>query len=82
MLFRSGVVEPNTTRADNLFRGADVPRQTTLRRAVNALILEGQLASRMCATGLLISIRPGALADVRAFAEDGKGPVDRLWDQA
>lgn len=81
LMLEHGACEPEVTRADNLFRGLDAEHQQVLRRAVNALIREGCLVSTMTATGLSVAVRDAALADVRAFAEDGRGPVDRLWDQ-
>lgn len=76
------LVEPRTTRADNLFRGLADERQRRLRQSVNALIQHGCLFSQMSATGLAIGIRSSHADDVRVFAVEGIGLVDRLWNQA
>ncbi len=80
-MLEKGNVEPKVVRADNLFRGLDVENQRVLRRAVNALIREGVLASSMSAMGLTVAVSAGREPDVRAFAVEGAGVVDRLWDQ-
>lgn len=74
ILVRS-LVEPNATRADNLFRGLGPDAQLLLRRAVNLLIRERYLVSRMSAEGLLVSVRAGCEDDLRAFAHRGIGPL-------
>jgi len=81
MVVEKGYVEPKSVRADNLFRGLDAESQRNLRRAVNALIREGVLASSMSATGLTVTIATGRDEEVRTFAAAGTGVVDRLWDQ-
>lgn len=76
-----GVVEPAGTRADNLFRGVSPEVQRILRRAVNALIGEGYLSSRMTPTGLSVALQPRRVDDVRAFIERGSGPVADLAER-
>ncbi len=80
-LLDRGYVEPKLVRADNLFRGLDAEHQRALRRSVNALIRGGVLTSAMSATGLTLSLAAGREADARTFADQGAGPIDRLWDQ-
>lgn len=80
-MLEKGNVEPKVVRADNLFRGLDIENQRILRRAVNALIREGVLASSMSAMGLTVAITAAREPDVRTFAVEGSGVVDRLWDQ-
>ena len=76
-----GCVTPKFVRADNLFRGLDADHQRVLRRAVNALIKNAVVHSAMSATGLTLAIDASKLPQVRQFALEGQGPVDRLWDQ-
>lgn len=80
-LLARGWVEPKSARADNLFRGLDTDRQRVLRRAVNALIREGVLASHMTSMGLVVSAKSSAVESLGEFAHRGTGSVDRLWDQ-
>lgn len=79
-MIEQGAVEPKAARADNLFRGLDADRQHRLRGSVNSLIQHGILFSHMTATGLTIGVRAGELDEARAFAFDGTGRIDRLWD--
>lgn len=77
-LLARGIVEPSWTRADNLFRGLGPASQGAVRRAVNVWIRSGVMGSRMSARGLELSVRAASVADLRAFAEAGTGPVSGL----
>ncbi|MFZ5476494.1 MAG: hypothetical protein ACOZNI_06915 [Myxococcota bacterium] len=74
-LLAQDLVEPRATRADNLFRGLAPEAQVALRKAVNLLIRERYLVSRMMPSGLAISVRTGAVEDLRAYASHGTGPL-------
>ena len=80
-LIERDIVDPTTTRADNLFRGLDVDSQVALRRAVNVLIREDLLTSRMAAEGLKVGVVPGAVGPLRDFAAGGGRLLDTLWEQ-
>ena len=73
------VVEPRYTRADNLFRGLDGESQVVLRRAVNALIKEQLLSSRMAAEGLTVTIPGSAVQDLHRFAQGKSRLLDPVW---
>lgn len=73
-----GMVEPASTRADNLFRGLDGESQHILRRWVNLLIREGYLVTYMATSGLVVSVRASAVGGLGAFAADGSGPLASL----
>lgn len=68
-LLDRGVVEPDWTRADNLFRGLDASSQATVRRAVNAWIRSGKMGSRMSNRGLEVTVRRSGLEHFRAVAD-------------
>ena len=74
-LLARDLVEPRATRADNLFRGLSPEAQLLLRRSVNMLIRERFLLSRMAVSGLAISVRAGAVDDLRAYSARGVGPL-------
>lgn len=75
------LVDPHATRADNLFRGLDPETQVQLRKAVNLLIREQLLTSRMAAEGLLVALHPGAMEQLAAVAA-GRSPIlDAIWDR-
>lgn len=75
-----GVVEPTWTRADNLFRGLDPRAQGVVRRAVNAWIRAGAMASRMASRGLELTVRGAAVPDLRALADLGTGAYAGLLE--
>ncbi len=75
------LVDPRTTRADNLFRGLDSDGQVMLRRAVNVLIKEQLLVSRMDAQGLRVGLVPASLGHLRDFAAGEGRLLDSLWEQ-
>ena len=75
------LVDPRFTRADNLFRGLDPDSQAVLRRAVNHLIKEQLLQSRMAKEGLVISLHPGAVRQVRDIAQGASRVLDSLWER-
>jgi hypothetical protein len=75
------MVDPNATRADNLFRGLDGDSQVVLRRAVNLLIKEQYLATRMATEGLMVALHPGAVRQLRDFAAGGSRLLDALWER-
>ncbi len=81
-LLSTGCVEPTAVRWDNIFRGLDEDHQWMLRRSVTALVEAGVLVTAAAASGLTVSIAASRESDVRAFALEGSGVVDRLWDQA
>ena len=74
-LLEREVFEPRATRSDNLFRGLPTDQQAILRRAVNLLIREGYLASRMSGVGLVITVRSAHVADLRDLVAHGAGPL-------
>lgn len=75
------LVDPAATRADNLFRGLDNDSAAVLRRAVNLLLKEQLLQSRMAAEGLLVSLHPGAVRQLRELAQGSSRTLDSLWDR-
>lgn len=79
-LLERQVVEPAWTRADNLFRGLEPLEQGVVRRAVNAWIRSGAMASRMSARGMELCVRPAAVADLAALAETGTGAYSGLLE--
>lgn len=81
-LLANGCVEPAAVRLDNIFRGLDEDNQWILRRSVTALVAAGVLVTTAAASGLTVSVAASRESDVRAFAIEGVGVVDRLWDQA
>jgi hypothetical protein len=80
-LLARDVVEPRTTRADNLFRGLPAEVQVALRRWINALIREQVLLSSMAPHGLVIGANAARLGDLRAFALSGAGPLAALAEE-
>ena len=75
------LVDPHATRADNLFRGLDSSTQGQLRKAVNLLIREQLLTSRMDAVGLMVALHPAAMGQLGAVAA-GRSPIlDAIWDR-
>lgn len=70
-----------TTRADNLFRGLEPADQWVVRRAVNQLIREGVLLSVSRATGLHVSLAPGARGRLEGLADGTEVPasLEALW---
>lgn len=75
------LVDPHTTRADNLFRGLDPETQVQLRKAVNLLIRDQLLTSRMAEEGLTVGLHPAAMDQLAAVAA-GRSPIlDSIWDR-
>lgn len=75
------LVDPHATRADNLFRGLDAGTQVQLRKAVNLLIRDQLLTSRMDALGLMVALHPAAMPQLGAVAA-GRSPIlDSIWDR-
>lgn len=68
-LLDRGVVDPDWTRADNLFRGLDGQSQAVVRRGVNAWIRSGAMGSRMSNRGLEVTVRRSGLDHMRAIAD-------------
>lgn len=66
-------IEPDCTRADNLFRGLSDASAGWLRRVANTLIREGILFTRMTHLGLMVGIRHASLAGVQDFVVHGGG---------
>lgn len=81
-LLRREIVDPTWTRADNLYRGLGPAGQAVVRRAVNAWIRSGVLASRMSARGLELSVRPSGAAVLQALAGGAPGPYAGLLEDA
>lgn len=79
-LLRREIVEPRWTRADNLYRGLAADGQAIVRRAVNAWIRSGVLASRMAARGLEVAVRPAGVAALQALAGGAPGPYAGLLE--
>lgn len=79
-LLEREVVEPRWTRADNLFRGLEPIEQGVVRRAVNAWIRSGAMASRMSARGMELTVRAAAAPDLTALAEHGAGAYSGLLE--
>ncbi|MDP2304532.1 MAG: hypothetical protein Q8P18_00725 [Pseudomonadota bacterium] len=79
-LLDRGVVEPTWTRADNLFRGLEPEEQVVVRRAVNAWIRSGAMASRMSARGMELTVRTAAAAELLTLAELGTGAYSGLLE--
>lgn len=75
------LVDPRTTRADNLFRGLDAESQVVLRRAVNALIKEQHLVSRMAAEGLTVAIAAGSVGEIHRFVQGKSRVLETLWER-
>jgi hypothetical protein len=63
-LLSRGVVEPTWTRADNLYRGLDLPTQRSVRRSMNDWIRSGVMGSRMTTRGLEVTVRAGREGDL------------------
>lgn len=80
-LLDRGVIEPSATRDDNLFRGLDSDAQMLLRRAVNLLIKDQFLTTRMAAEGLMVAVHPAAVRQLREFVGGDSRALDALWDR-
>ena len=81
MLIDRGIVDDNTTRADNLFRGLEPADQFVVRRAVNHLIREEVLQSIPTSQGLHLKVAGGKLNVLQGIADGSKVPssLEELW---
>jgi hypothetical protein len=75
------LVDPHATRADNLFRGLDPATQVQLRKAVNLLIRDQLLTSRMAAEGLVVALHPDAMEQLAQIATGRSPLLDAIWDR-
>jgi hypothetical protein len=81
MLIDRGVVDDNTTRADNLFRGLEAADQFVVKRAVNHLILEEILQGIPTSQGMQLRVAAGKLSVLQGIADGSKIPssLEELW---
>ena len=72
------LIEPEMTRADNLFRGLGVRPHTLLRKIVNTLIQKGVLVSRMGEFTLMVGLLREQMDNTRSFVETGTGSIGEM----
>jgi hypothetical protein len=81
MLIDRKVVDENTTRADNLFRGLEPADQFVVRRAVNHLIREEVVRSIPTSQGLHLQVDKKKVKSLQGIADGSNIPasLEELW---
>ena len=81
LLLDRGVVDDNTTRADNLFRGLEAADQFVVRRAVNHLIREEVIQSIATSQGLHLRVDKDQVPVLQSIADGSNIPesLEELW---